>query len=240
MDLTGRMNATMHERFNVAGAQLAKLYGRPDDETALFRQRATEVANNEVERALVLRYFVTAMTLLSSLAAAAVYGWGGVLTICHAIDLGTLVALISYLARLYVPITGLSNVQVTVMTALVSFERVFELLDLTPTIREKPDAKPLPAGPARIAFSNVSFRYPTADEVSLASLETVAAPCRKNGDWSSTGAARSGPVRASRPRTLTPATGGAFGRRQDDHYTTCAAALRCAGRRGHDQRHGRA
>ena len=176
MDLTGRMNATMHERFNVAGAQLAKLYGRPDDETALFRQRATEVANNEVERALVLRYFVTAMTLLSSLAAAAVYGWGGVLTIRHAIDLGTLVALISYLARLYVPITGLSNVQVTVMTALVSFERVFELLDLTPAIREKPDAKPLPDGPARIEFSHVSFRYPTAGEVSLASLQTAAVP----------------------------------------------------------------
>ena len=94
------------------------------------------------------------MTLMARFASAFVYGWGGVLTIRHGMDLGTLVALISYLRRLYGPITGLSNMQVTVMTALVSFERVFELLDLPPTIREKPDAKPLPAGPARIAFSS--------------------------------------------------------------------------------------
>ena len=179
MTLAARMNATMYERFNVAGAQLSKLYGRPEEETAQFRERAVLVADNDVKRKQVLQYFVAAMTLLASLAAAVAYGWGGVLTIRHAIDLGTLVALVSYLARLYGPLTGLSNVQVTVMTALVSFERVFEVLDLVPMIQEKPDAKPLPAGPAGIEFSHVSFRYPTADEVSLASLETVAAPAAK-------------------------------------------------------------
>jgi ATP-binding cassette, subfamily B, bacterial len=179
MRLSASMNATMYERFNVAGAQLSKLYGRPEEETAQFRKRAVQVADNDVQRKQVLQYFVAAMTLLASLAAAVAYGWGGVLTIRHAIDLGTLVALVSYLARLYGPLTGLSNVQVTVMTALVSFERVFEVLDLEPMIREKPGARPLPSGPAGIEFSHVSFRYPTADEVSLASLETVAAPAIK-------------------------------------------------------------
>jgi ATP-binding cassette subfamily B protein len=179
MRLAASMNSTMYERFNVAGAQLSKLYGRPEEETAQFRKRAVLVADNDVQRKQVLQYFVAAMTLLASLAAAVAYGWGGVLTIRHAIDLGTLVALVSYLGRLYGPLTGLSNVQVTVMTALVSFERVFEVLDLEPMIREKPDAKPLPAGPAGIEFSHVSFRYPAADEVSLASLETVAAPAAK-------------------------------------------------------------
>jgi ATP-binding cassette, subfamily B, bacterial len=179
MRLAASMNSTMYERFNVAGAQLSKLYGRPEEETAQFRKRAVLVADNDVERKQVLQYFVAAMTLLASLAAAVAYGWGGVLTIRHAIDLGTLVALVSYLGRLYGPLTGLSNVQVTVMTALVSFERVFEVLDLEPMIREKPDARPVPSGPAGIEFSHVSFRYPAADEVSLASLETVAAPAVK-------------------------------------------------------------
>ena len=182
MSLNARMNSTMYERFNVAGAQLSKLYGRPDEETARFRERAARVADNDVKRGQVRQYFVASMTLLGSLATAAAYGWGGVLTISHAIDLGTLVALVSYLARLYGPITGLSNVQVTVMTALVSFERVFEVLDLQPMIREKPDAKPVPAGPAEIEFSHVSFRYPTADEVSLASLESVATPERQRAE----------------------------------------------------------
>jgi ATP-binding cassette subfamily B protein len=178
MDLIGRMNSTMYERFNVAGAQLSKLYGRPDEETARFRRRAARVADNEVRRTQVRQYFLASLTSLGSVATAIAYGWGGVLTVRHEIDLGTLVALVSYLGRLYAPLMGLSNVQVTVMTALVSFERVFEVLDLAPMIVEKPDAKPLPAGPARIEFSHVSFGYPTADEVSLASLETIAVPER--------------------------------------------------------------
>jgi len=175
-DLNATMNNTMIERFNVAGAQLAKLYGRRADEMATFESRAKRVADIGVKRALMGRVFFTALTLLGSLATAIAFGWGGVLTIHHAMDLGALVAMVSYLGRLYGPITSLSNIQVTVMTALVSFDRVFEILDLPSMIQEKPDAVPLPAGPAQIRFEHVSFRYPTAAEVSLASLESVSIP----------------------------------------------------------------
>jgi ATP-binding cassette subfamily B protein len=175
-DLNASMSSTMIERFNVAGAQLSKLYGSRADETANFTARAKRVADIAVKRALVARVFFMALSLLGSLATAIAYGWGGVLTIRHAMDLGTLVALVSYLTRLYAPVTGLSNIQVTIMTALVSFERVFEVLDLPCMIQEKPGAQPLPAGPARIAFEHVSFRYPTASEVSLASLEATSVP----------------------------------------------------------------
>ena len=175
-DLNASMNSTMIERFNVAGAQLSKLYGSRADETANFNARATRVADIAVKRALVARVFFMALSLLGSLATAIAYGWGGILTIRHAMDLGTLVALTAYLGRLYGPVTSLSNIQVTVMTALVSFERVFEVLDLPSMLEEKPGAQPLPAGPARIVFEQVSFRYPTASEVSLASLESTAAP----------------------------------------------------------------
>jgi ATP-binding cassette subfamily B protein len=177
-DLSSSMNNTMIERFNVAGAQLAKLYGRRADETAAFAVRAGRVAEIGVKRALLGRVFFAALTLLGSLATAIAFGWGGLLTIQHTMDLGTLVALVSYLGRLYAPITGLSNVQVTVMTALVSFDRVFEVLDLPSMIQERPDALPVPPGPARITFDRVSFRYPTATEVSLASLESIAVPDR--------------------------------------------------------------
>jgi ATP-binding cassette, subfamily B, bacterial len=177
-DLSSGMNNTMIERFNVAGAQLAKLYGRRADETAAFAVRAGRVAEIGVKRALLGRVFFAALTLLGSLATAIAFGWGGLLTIHHTMDLGTLVALVSYLGRLYAPITGLSNVQVTVMTALVSFDRVFEVLDLPSMIQERPDALPVPPGPARITFDRVSFRYPTAAEVSLASLESIAVPDR--------------------------------------------------------------
>ena len=177
-DLSSSMNNTMIERFNVAGAQLAKLYGRRADETAAFAVRAGRVAEIGVKRALLGRVFFAALTLLGSLATAIAFGWGGLLTIQHTMDLGTLVALVSYLGRLYAPITGLSNVQVTVMTALVSFDRVFEVLDLPSMIQERPDALPVPPGPARITFDRVSFRYPTAAEVSLASLESIAVPDR--------------------------------------------------------------
>jgi len=177
-DLSSSMNNTMIERFNVAGAQLAKLYGRRADETTAFAVRAGRVAEIGVKRALLGRVFFAALTLLGSLATAIAFGWGGILTIQHTMDLGTLVALVSYLGRLYAPITGLSNVQVTVMTALVSFDRVFEVLDLPSMIQERPDALPVPPGPARITFDRVSFRYPTAAEVSLASLESIAVPDR--------------------------------------------------------------
>ena len=175
-DLNATMNTTMIERFNVAGAQLAKLYGRRADERATFEARAQRVADIGVKRALMGRVFFTALTLLGSLATAIAFGWGGVLTIRHAMDLGALVAMVSYLGRLYGPITSLSNIQVTVMTALVSFDRVFEILDLPSMIQEKPDAVPLPAGPAEIRFDHVTFRYPSAAEVSLAPLEQVSVP----------------------------------------------------------------
>ena len=129
------MNNTMIERFNVAGAQLSKLYGRRADENATFAARATRVADIGIKRALFGRVFFTALTLLGSLASALAFGWGGVMTIHHMMDLGTLVALVSYLGRLYGPITGLSNIQVTVMTALVSFEQA-EVLDLPSMILE--------------------------------------------------------------------------------------------------------
>jgi ATP-binding cassette, subfamily B, bacterial len=175
-ELTASMNNTMIERFNVAGAQLSKLYGRAGSDTEGFSARAGRVAEIGVRRGLLARVFITALTLLGALTTALAYGWGGVLTIRHAMDLGTLVALVAYLGRLYAPIAGLASIQVTIMTALVSFDRVFEVLDLRSTIQQKPDASPLPAGPASIAFAHVSFRYPTASEVSLPSLESSPAP----------------------------------------------------------------
>jgi ATP-binding cassette, subfamily B, bacterial len=123
--------------------------------------------------------FFTALVVVATCASALAYGWGGVLAVRHLLDVGTVVALVSYLARLYAPLLGLSNVQVSIMTALVSFERVFEVLDLPPMIREKPDAVPIPPGPARISFDHVSFRYPSAAEVSLASLESIAVPDKR-------------------------------------------------------------
>lgn len=175
-DLTAVMNNTMIERFNVAGAQLSKLFGRRADETALFTARAKRVSDIGVRRSLYGRVFFTSLMLMATFATAFVYGWGGVLAIAHKLDVGTLVALSAYLARLYGPITGLSNVQVTVMTALVSFERVFEVLDLAPMIQEKADALPVPSGPAYVTFDHVDFRYPIPAEVSLASLESIAVP----------------------------------------------------------------
>ena len=175
-DLTASMNNTMIERFNVAGAQLAKLFGRRDDETAAFSAQAARVSDIGVRRSLYGRYLFTALSLMASIATAVAYGWGGTLAIERVLDVGTIVALVAYLARLYAPFIGLSNIQVSVMTALVSFDRVFEVLDLQPTIKEKEGAVALTPGPSSISFEHVSFRYPTANEVSLASLESVAIP----------------------------------------------------------------
>jgi ATP-binding cassette subfamily B protein len=181
-DLTASMNNLMVERFNVAGAQLAKLFGRHQDESKAFVAKAARVSDIAVKRTIYGRIFFTALLLMASFATALAYGWGGLLAIKHILDVGTVVALVSYLARLYSPLVGLSNIQVSVMTALVSFERVFEVLDLTPMIQEKPDAINLPQGPARIAFDHVSFRYPTASEVSLASLESLAVADHRASD----------------------------------------------------------
>lgn len=173
-DLTAAMNTVMVERFNVAGAQLAKLFGRREDDAKVFETKAARVSAIAVRRALYGRFFFTALVLMSSLATVLAYGWGGMLAIRRALDVGTVVALAAYLSRLSMPLTGLSNAQVTIMTALVSFERVFELLDLPPMIADKPGAVELRGGPATVVFDHVSFRYPTTAEVSLASLESVA------------------------------------------------------------------
>ncbi len=173
-DLNADMNAIMVERLNVAGALLVKLFGRPVDEDASFRRRAGRVRDIGVTQAMYARVFFVALMLTASLATALVYGWGGLLTVEGALDVGTLVALAAYLGRLYAPLTALSNMHVNVMTTLVSFERIFEVLDLKPSIAEAPDAVPIPRGPASVEFRQVSFSYPAPDEVSLASLETVA------------------------------------------------------------------
>jgi ATP-binding cassette subfamily B protein len=175
-DLTAEMNNLMVERFNVAGALLAKLFGRRRDESKTFEAKAERVSDIGVTQAVYGRLFFAALLLMATSATALAYGWGGVLAVKHTLDVGTVVALVSYLARLYVPLLGLSNIQVSVMTALVSFERVFEILDLPPTIQEKPGAIAIPSGPATISFDHVSFRYPAASEVSLASLESIAVP----------------------------------------------------------------
>jgi ATP-binding cassette, subfamily B, bacterial len=172
--LNAQMNTTMTERFNVAGALLVKLFGRAGDEARSFDQKAGRVRDIGITQAMYSRVFFVSLLLTASLATALVYGWGGVLAVNGALDVGTVVALTAYLNRLYGPLTALSNVNVDIMTALVSFERVFEVLDLPPMIDEKPDAVPLQRGPARIEFDHVDFGYPTAEEVSLASLESVA------------------------------------------------------------------
>lgn len=175
-DLTAEMNSLMVERFNVSGAQLAKLFGRPHEEVAAFEAKAGRVSDIGVKRAIYGRLFFTALLLMATFATALAYGWGGVLAVGHVLDVGTVVAFVSYLARLYGPLAGLSNIQVSLMTALVSFERVFEVLDLKPMIQDSPAAIAIPAGRARVSFDHVYFRYPLASEVSLASLESIAEP----------------------------------------------------------------
>jgi ATP-binding cassette subfamily B protein len=206
MQLDAQMGSTMTERFNVAGAMLVKLFGRPEEEAGTFAGRAARVRDIGVTIAMYGQVFFISLTLLAAMATAVVYGLGGTLIIRGAFQLGTLVALTTLLGRVYGPATALSNVQVNVMTALVSFDRVFEVLDLKPLIEEKPDAITLPRTkavstttppPAKalppatvltpatpdgsgaapdIEFDDVSFRYPSASEVSLASLESITLP----------------------------------------------------------------
>lgn len=169
------MAQTMTERFNIAGALLVKLFGRPSEESSTFARRAGRVRDIGVTSSMYSTVVMVALTLVAALATALVYGLGGVFVVNGTLAIGTLVALTAYLNRLYGPITALSNVQVDVMTTLVSFERVFEVLDLEPMITESADARDVPDGPASVEFDAVSFRYPSAAEVSLASLESVGA-----------------------------------------------------------------
>lgn len=176
MHLNGEMSSTMTERFNVSGALLVALFGRPRVESEHFAAKARRVADNGIQIALFNRLFFTSLTLIASIATAIVYGVGGHLSIDGSLTLGTLLALTTLLTRLYGPLTALSSVRVDVMTALVSFERVFEVLDLQPSIKDEPGATPIRNAPPRIAFQNVHFGYPAAADVSLASLEAVAKP----------------------------------------------------------------
>jgi ATP-binding cassette subfamily B protein len=174
--LNASMNSTMTERFNVAGALLVKLFGRPEAEAEGFRGRAARVRDIGVVSAMYGRTFFTALTLVAALATALVYGLGGWLAFTGSLSPGDVVALALLLSRLYGPLTALSNVRVDVMSAMVSFDRVFEVLDLRPMIREDPDAVPLPDEDRSIEFEHVSFSYPSAADVSLPSLEDVSLP----------------------------------------------------------------
>ncbi|RNL87650.1 ABC transporter ATP-binding protein [Halostreptopolyspora alba] len=171
MNLNAEMSSLMTERFNVGGAMLVKLYGRPEEESAAFAERASRVRDIGVAQAVFGGLLFTLIGMITSLATAVVYGVGGNLVIGGAFELGTLVALTTLLARLYAPITALSNVHVEIMTALVSFDRVFEVLDLKPMIEEKPDARDIPSDSASVEFDRVSFSYPGAEVASLTSLE---------------------------------------------------------------------
>ncbi len=168
---TAELNTLMVERFNVAGATLAKIFGRPEEEAASFTQRARRLRDVGLRTSLLARVLFITLGLISSLAVTVVYGWGGVLAAQGKLDLGTLIALSAYLFRLYGPLTALSNLQVDVMTTLVSFERVFEVMDLEPAVAEKPGASPVPPGPVRLEFDRVEFRYPSPAEVSIGSFE---------------------------------------------------------------------
>jgi ATP-binding cassette, subfamily B, bacterial len=172
--LNASMNTTMTERFNVAGALLVKLFGKAPAESESFRSRAGRVRDIGVRSAMYGRVLFAALTLVAALAQALVYGLGGYYALTGRLSTGTVVTLALLLSRLYGPLTALSNARVDVMSALVSFDRVFEVLDLQPLISDAPDAVPLAEGPAGVAFEDVWFSYPSAAEVSLASLEDVA------------------------------------------------------------------
>ncbi|QSB15946.1 ABC transporter ATP-binding protein [Natronosporangium hydrolyticum] len=175
------MTTQMTERFSAAGATLVKLFGRPDEEAAAFDARASRVRDIGVRTAMVQWTFITALTLVSALALALVYGLGGFFALTGALDAGTLVALALLLTRLYAPLTGLASARVELMTALVSFERVFEVLDLKPLLTEPAQPRSLPAGAVPVEFDEVRFSYPAAEEVSLASLEEVAVLDQRGG-----------------------------------------------------------
>ena len=172
--LNSEMSSTMTERFNVSGAMLVSLYGQPLREEAGFRVRARRVADIGIKTAMLNRLFFIALTSVAAIATAIAYGIGGHLAINGGLTVGTLLAITALLARLYGPLTALSNVRIDVMTSLVSFERVFEVLDLEPMVKDRSGAIALKSSKGKIEFKNVGFSYPNADEISLASLESVA------------------------------------------------------------------
>ncbi len=172
--VNAEMSSTMTERFNVSGAMLVALYGEPAREREYFRSRARRVADIGIKMAMLNRLFFIALTSVAAIATAFAYGIGGHLAIQGGVTVGTLLAITALLARLYGPLTALSNVRIDVMTSLVSFERVFEVLDLEPMVKNLENAKVLQTTQPRIEFKNVNFSYPRAEEISLASLESAA------------------------------------------------------------------
>jgi len=172
--VNAEMSSTMTERFNVSGAMLVALYGEPAREREYFRSRARRVADIGIKMAMLNRLFFIALTSVAAIATAFAYGIGGHLAIEGGVTVGTLLAITALLARLYGPLTALSNVRIDVMTSLVSFERVFEVLDLEPMVKNRENPEVLNTSKPRIEFKNVSFSYPKAEEISLASLESAA------------------------------------------------------------------
>ncbi|SES29462.1 ABC-type multidrug transport system, ATPase and permease component [Streptomyces qinglanensis] len=181
-DHNARMSTQMTERFSAPGATLVKLFGRPREESEEFAARADRVRAIGVRTAMVQEVFFTALTLVAALALALVYGLGGYYALRGSLEPGAVVSLALLLTRLYAPLTALASARVAVMSALVSFQRVFEVLDLEPLIEEKPDAEEVPAGPVSVEFDDVHFSYPSPDKVSLASLEEVATLDTRGGE----------------------------------------------------------
>ncbi|MDO5745519.1 MAG: ABC transporter ATP-binding protein [Micrococcaceae bacterium] len=181
-DLNASMGSQMTERFSAPGATLIKLFGRPADESAQFALRAGRVRDIGVKMAMRQFFFVAMLTLVAALALALVYGLGGVYAIRGQMAAGDVVVLAMLLTKLYVPLTSLANARVEITSALVSFDRVFEILDLEPLITDAPDARTLEPGPVAVKFSNVSFAYPSAEKVSLASLEDVSVLDARGGE----------------------------------------------------------
>ncbi len=179
--LNASMTTQMTERFSAPGATLVKLFGHPRAEASEFGGRAARVRDIGIRSAMLTRWFMTSLTLVSALAQALVYGLGGYLALTGQLEAGTVVALALLLTRLYTPLTALANARVDIMTALVSFERVFEVLDLSPMITESPSPRTVPAGGASVSMDDVRFGYPAADKVSLASLEEVAVLDQRGG-----------------------------------------------------------
>ncbi|KUM88282.1 ABC transporter [Streptomyces pseudovenezuelae] len=179
--LNAAMGTRMTERFSAPGATLVRLFGRPEQESVEFAARARQVADIGVRTATAQSVFITALTLVSALALALVYGLGGWFALRGSLEPGAVVSLALLLTRMYAPLTALAGARVEVMSALVSFERVFEVLDLKPLIEDKPDAREVPEGPVSVEFADVRFGYPSADKVSLASLEEVASLDTRGG-----------------------------------------------------------
>ena len=175
-DVNAQMSSTMTERFNVSGAMLVALYGQPAHEKEYFRSRARRVADIGIKTAMLNRLFFIALTSVAAIATAFAYGIGGHLAINGGVTVGTLLAITALLARLYGPLTALSNVRIDVMTSLVSFERVFEVLDLEPMVKDRKTAQIYSGRNPQLTFTNVGFAYPRALEISLASLESAAKP----------------------------------------------------------------